>query len=115
MKNKSERKKFPYLQSAEELDSTPEADTGYFVSPGGAASSLGVDRAHIRNLEARGHISGYRIHHPRYWLPRLLTSKPGYEGDDYIFISVASLRAYAKRVGRELQGPVGPGPNMDNQ
>ena len=108
MKDKIERKKFPYLNSAEELDSTPEADTGYFVSPGGAASSLGVDRAHIRNLEARGLISGYRIHHPRYWLPRLLTSKPGYEGDDYIYISVASLRAYAKRVGRELRGPVWP-------
>lgn len=105
---KSERKKFPYLNSAEELDSTPEADTGYFVSPGGAASSLGVDRAHIRNLEARGLLTGYRIHHPRHWLPRLLTSKPGFGGDDHIYISVASLRAYAKRVRRELRGPVWP-------
>ncbi|MNL29820.1 hypothetical protein D3C87_1515200 [compost metagenome] len=61
MKDKTERMKFPYLNSAEELDSTPEADTGYFVSPGGTASSLRMDRAHIRTLEARGlsQVTGY--------------------------------------------------------
>lgn len=101
------RHKFPYVANIEELNGTPEATNGYFVSPGGAATSLGVSRAEIRNLEARGRISGYRMHSVRRsLLPRLLSSKPDNHGPDYVFVSVSSVRAFARERGIVLRGPV---------
>lgn len=100
--------RFPYVTSIDELNQTLEAEEGYFVSPGGAATSLGVTREYIRLLEKRGHLEGYRMRQHRFWLDRLISTKPTPFSQDEVFVSVKSVRAYAKRVGRKLRGPVWP-------
>lgn len=101
------RQRFPYVGSVEELMRTPEAEKG-FISPGGAAIALGVDRTYIRLLEQRGHLTGYRIRQHRHWVVNLLSSKPLGSGHDEVFVAVESVRAFAKKQGRPILGIIPP-------
>ena len=107
---KHDRFKFPYVSSVEELNSMPGADQG-FSSPGGVAAALRTSRENVRLMEMRGLVVGYRIREERPWFLDWVTTRDPYYGNDYVYISVSSVRAYAKRVGRKVGGPFPPDPD----
>jgi predicted HTH domain antitoxin len=68
---------------------------GRLVSPGGAASLLGVTRQTINTLEKRGHLRAFRAEEQDTWGP--LTGGP-----KWVYIPLEDVEAYAERVGRPL-------------
>lgn len=77
---KKEPKKFPYVANLDEL----KALGGGFTSEEGASKLLGVPKSTLKQLEARGEITGYRL-------------KGGSPDKDHIFIDVQSVKDYQVR------------------
>jgi hypothetical protein len=75
---------------------------GRLISPGGAASLLGVRRGTIDNLEKRGHLRVYRG--PESKRLKGLVS----EGHRWVYIPLEDVYAYAERIGRPILRRVEP-------
>ena len=76
---------------------------GRLISPGGAASLLGVSRSTISTLIKRGRIRAFRS--PENAGGRLIHSGP-----KWVYIPQDDLRAYAEEVGRPYPVGTGTGP-----
>ncbi|MDB5098465.1 MAG: hypothetical protein JWM80_2886 [Cyanobacteria bacterium RYN_339] len=77
---KKEPKKFPYVLNLDELRTHGSG----FTSEEGASKLLGVPKSTLKQLEARGDITGYRL-------------KGGSPDKDHIFIDVQSVKDYQVR------------------
>lgn len=85
MTKKKEAKKFPYVESLDELKQHT-TEHGGFLSLEGAAKMLMVTKSAVTTLETKGEISGYRLKGG---------SSP--EAKDHVFISLESVKAYTAR------------------
>ena len=85
MTKKKETKKFPYVESLDELKQYT-GEHGGFLSPEGAAKMLMITRSQVATLETKGEISGYR-----------LKGGNSPEAKDHVFISLESVKAYSVR------------------
>jgi hypothetical protein len=85
MTKKKETKKFPYVESLDELKQF-SGEHGGFLSPEGAAKMLMITKSQIATLETRGEIAGYR-----------LKGGASPEAKDHVFVSLESVKAYATR------------------
>jgi hypothetical protein len=81
-------------KSMEEFDKYYDEFKGQMVSPGSAASRLGVSRAYINQLEKEGRIRAYRIWQEDItWDDLPLKWKPFFSVKDvYIFIKTKILK-----------------------
>ena len=77
---KKEPKKFPYVANLDELKTHGSG----FTSEEGASKVLGVPKSTLKQLEARGDITGYRL-------------KGGSPDKDHIFIDLQSVKDYQVR------------------
>lgn len=105
------------LKSGDELDKYIKECDGNLVSPGGAASSVGVSRARIHQLEAEGKIRVFRYDAKEppiteedikdilkslpFWVRPFVSYKPPKKSKEYIFVDMGSLEKYMKSIGKE--------------
>lgn len=85
MTKKKESKKFPYVESLDELKQYT-GEHGGFLSLEGAAKMLMITKSQVATLETKGEISGYR-----------LKGGNSPEAKDHVFISLESVKAYTTR------------------
>ena len=85
MTKKKEAKKFPYVESLDELKQHT-SEHGGFLSLECAAKMLMVTKSQVTTLETKGEIAGYR-----------LKGGASPEAKDHVFISLESVKAYQLR------------------
>lgn len=94
------------VKTMEELNGAMEQFEWQVLSPGGAASMLGVSRAYIHQLEKNKKIRAYRLKanfdkKGLSKLMQLLITPP--RGNDYIYIPIVDLETYRKETRQKVK------------
>jgi len=105
-----------WLKSWDEFNKIAKELDGDLLSPGGAASAVGISRARVHQLEAENKIRVYRIKDDKpafeedeiaavrkmlpFWIRPFLNLKEAKDGD-YVFIDMQSLYTYMKNHSRK--------------